>query len=176
MYSTLIANQRVFTGCCSDVSIPIPVSFDVSINRCYHHVMSDVKFAFEIKKRPLYVSLNNISSVCSIGIFFSLLQYFLNVIEIETHGYPVSSVTILSWFDYPSIVLFNFVLVFVILLNFFGSLMIIPQKLEILLVLQLIFDVKSQRKKVKNIKIIFFIILAHGIKQCLFIADYIVIN
>ena len=145
MYSSIVVNQRVFARCSSDISILVPVSFNVSIYRCYHHVMSNIEFASKIKKWPLDISLHNVRSVCPISILFSLFQYFLNIIEIKTHLDAISSVTILAWFDYPSIVLFNFVLIFIIYSNFFGPLMIIPQELEILLVLQPIFDMESQR-------------------------------
>lgn len=40
MYGCKIINQRVLTGRGPDISIPVPISFDVSVDACDHHIMS----------------------------------------------------------------------------------------------------------------------------------------
>jgi len=172
---SIIVDKRVFAGGGSDVAVFVPISFDIPIYASYHHVMTKIEFASVVEERPLDVGLDDVGSIGPISILLPLLKHFFYVLESEAHFNPVASVAVLPRFNNPSIILLDFGFILVIFDDFFGSFVIIPQKLKIFLIFKPILDMESQREIVKHLQIHLFVVIGHRIKQSLFIANHVVI-
>lgn len=59
-------------GWCTNVSLFIPISSHDSKKVSYQHIMSYIKFSIVVKKRPIYVTLDN-ESLCCLTTFGWLL-------------------------------------------------------------------------------------------------------
>jgi hypothetical protein len=136
----------------------------------------DIEFSFEVKERTLDICLHDEGTVAAITISLSLFQNGLNLVKSKAHLYAITTVTVFSRLHYPSVVF----LMFSFLLTAFGyflcPLMIVPQKLEILLIFKSIFNVKSEGKIIEYILFHLLVIVAHCVKESLLITKDIVID
>lgn len=107
--------------------------------------MSKVELTLVVEKRPFDVSLNDESTVCPICVPLSLFEQGFYLFQLQAHFYAMASVAVLSWLHNPRIVLFLPVLT-LITCYFFGSLVVMLEKLVELRVFKSIFDMKCQRQ------------------------------
>lgn len=107
--------------------------------------MSQVEFSFEVEERSFDIGLDDVSSVGSIGIALPLFQDCFDLLQIETHLYPIAPVAIFSWFNNPSIILFILIAVGLILFgDFLGPFMIVSEELKVDLIFESVFDMEGQ--------------------------------
>lgn len=76
--------------------------------------MTEVKFTLEVQQRALDVSLDDVSSACTIFIHLSLFEHRFDVLKSEAHLDTVSSIAVFPRFYNPSIILFLLGLVLII--------------------------------------------------------------
>lgn len=167
----LIRREIVLRRRGSNITFPIPIPFQYSIDTSYHHIMPEIKFPLVIEKWFLYVGLHNISSFWPICILLLSFDNCFNLIKTFTNFYAIPTVWVLTWFDYPSALLW-----FTSSFRLFVSLVVVSEKFEVIIILYTFLYVKSMRKVIKNVIILFLIIQSHSFKQCFFIANNVVIN
>lgn len=138
--------------------------------------MSDIEFSFEVKERALDVGLHDEGSITAVTVSFSFFQDGLNLIKSQAHLNAISTVTVFSRLDNPGIVFLKLAFLLTGFGYFLCSFMIIPQKFKILLIFKSIFDVESKGQIIKNVLFNLLIIIAHSIKESLFVTQDIVVD
>lgn len=83
----------------------VPVSFDDSVYRGHHYIVTKIELPSVVQQRSLYVGLDNEGTITAIWILLSFLDDSLDLLESETHLDAIATIAVLSWFDNPSIVL-----------------------------------------------------------------------
>lgn len=88
----------------------------------------------------------------------------------------MSSIAVLPRFDNPGVLhLLVRQLLLIALVDLFVPFMIVPQKLEVSLVLKTFLHVESQREEIKHILVLFLIIVSHRVEQGFLVADHVVV-
>jgi hypothetical protein len=172
-----VFHVKLFAGC-SYVSILIPVTFKVSIDRCNQDVRPDVKLSLLIQKRN-YIFLDDVSSLLSL---FSLSIFFkdsINLLECLHDHNSISSIRIFSRFHKPGIsslrlesilnlIVWIGLFTFFFFSNLFVSLVVLLQK-NVELLVMLLFDMESHGNIQEGIFLFAFIVSFQVHKQSLFV-------
>lgn len=138
--------------------------------------MSKVEFPLAIQHRSLNVRLDNVCTVRPIFIYISFLEDSLDLLQSETHLYPISTVTILTRFDNPRVVLLLLALLLIVLGHLLRPLMVVPQKLEILLILHAICDVEGEWQEIKHLLMSISVIIGHSVEEGLLVTDDVIVD
>jgi hypothetical protein len=136
----------------------------------------DIELSFEVKERTLDICLHDEGTVAAITVSFSLFQNCLNLVKSKAHLYAIATVTVFSRLHYPSVVFLMLPFLLAAFGYFLCPLMIVPQKLEIILIFKSIFNVKSEGKIIEYILFHLLVIVAHCVKEGLLITQNIVID
>lgn len=107
--------------------------------------MAQVELPLVVKKRVLYVFLEDEGSQLSIAVSLPSLQTHLDIIQTVANCDPVASIGVLSWFDDP------YVLDMLLALLFLFDHFVIFGKAKVLWVLCALSDVEGERQDLEGI-------------------------
>jgi hypothetical protein len=102
---TTISFQIIFRRGCSNIALSIEISLHLTVHASYHHIVPNVKFSLLIEQRFFDVILNNKRFWRTISIFLLFFNNIFYFLKSQTDLNTITSVRILSWLDYPSVVL-----------------------------------------------------------------------
>jgi hypothetical protein len=138
--------------------------------------VSKVELSLAVQHGSLDVGLHDVCAVSSILIDISFLQHSLDLLQSQTHLNAISAVTILTRFDNPCVELFLLSLLLIVLGHLLSPLMVVPQKLEILLILHAISDVEGERQKIKDLLMGIPVIIGHSIEEGLLVTNDVIVE
>ena len=173
MYSPCTLLQSILSTSGSNIALVVPIPLHSPIRTTDHHIVPYIKLSPLVKQWFFYIFLQYISLQSSITMFLLFPQNCLNLINIQAHYYPITSIGVLPWFYYPCIVLMNAIAV---LPNRFTNRIVSLTELQVLVVLKTLLYMEGQRQVVKYIFAYFRVVLTHCCKQGFLVSYYEVIN
>lgn len=115
--------------------------------------MSEIEFATVVQEGFFDVGLDYVCAVGAVGVFLFCFYEGFYLLEGFAYFYAVATVGVLSRLNYPCALLR-----LSLGLRLLIPLIIVPQKLEIILIFQSLFNMKRMRKIIEHI-IIFFLVV-----------------
>lgn len=170
MDATSILRQGILIRCGSNVAVFVPIPFDDSVYRGHHDIVAEVKLPTVVQQRPLDVGLHDEGAIAAVWVLLSLLDDGFDLLESQAHLYAIAAVAIFSRFDDPSIVLLDMTFFLTGFGDFFGPLVVVFKKLEVLLVLKTIFDMEGQWEITEYVFFDLFIVVGHGVEEGFLVA------
>lgn len=159
-----------------NVSFLIPICFEDSVQLTYHHVMSNIEFPSFVEKRSIYVQLHYESFFSPVIMLALAFHYRVQLIHLIDNSYAVSSISQLSWLDYPDVAHWTtdrkaIFFVSFLLANYRLAFFMIPYESFVLWVFCSFFDVEGEWNDLEKLTIGELIVLFEVIEKSLFVAE-----
>lgn len=168
---------------CADIALFIPIGPRHSEKIAYEHIVSDIELSIVVEERPVNIHLHYVSlfSFFSVFIFLfvtirlSCLQNRIQFVYLVYDSDSSALVAVFTWLYYPNVSSFCLsqallFLCFGLLLDEFGSFVVVIKKTSVLRVFEAFSNVKSQRYIVKDVFANQAIVLFEIIKECFFVS------
>ena len=174
--ASAVVLQRVLVRCRSDVALPVPVALDESVHAGHHDVVAQVEFAFEVEEGTFDVGLDDEGAVGAVVVPFFFFEEGFDVFEGEAHFDSVSAVAVFSGFDDPGVVLLDFSFFLVVFGDLFGSLLVILQEVEVLLVVEAVLDVEGEGEVLEDVVFLLAVVVGHRVEQGFLVPQHVVVH
>ena len=159
-----------------NVSFLVPIGLEDSVQLTNHHVMPYIEFPSFVEKRSIYVQLHYESFFSPVIMLALAFHYRIQLIHLIDNSYAVSSISQLSWLDYPNVAHWAtngkpIFFVSLLLANYRLAFLMIPYKSFVLCVFGSFSDVEGEWNDLEKLAIGQLIVLFEVIEKSLFVTE-----